>query len=211
MDCESSETSSMPTVQISWLGESESSKGGEKVIAGDRLPVIDAKGRHRGMKQWEICPVCEQGRWVTDANLRIPRHTGMCKICHNKYTSQQMEEHGRWRGGIRLTGKYHATRLTVDSPFLPMARDSRYVYTHRLVMAQSLGRCLESWETVHHENGNKLDNRLENLRLYAPAAHAPYTLLALTNARLKRKIVKLQAIIKSFGDKPDKKKRKVKA
>ncbi len=48
---------------------------------------------------------------------------------------------------------------------------NRYVYEHRLVMEQKIGRLLEKGEVVDHIHGNKLDNRIEELQILTPVFH----------------------------------------
>jgi transposase len=68
---------------------------------------------------------------------------------------------------VRTRNGYAVVRLPSDDPLAVMAPPSSgYVMEHRVVMARHLGRPLEQHENVHHLNGDRLDNRIENLELW---------------------------------------------
>jgi DNA-binding CsgD family transcriptional regulator len=74
--------------------------------------------------------------------------------------------HVNWKGGRhRNDDGYFLVRVDPEDPLAVMRMDRGYVLEHRLVMARHLGRPLESHETVHHKNGRRDDNRIENLEL----------------------------------------------
>lgn len=114
-----------------------------------------------------ICPDCGKERYVkynpykySKDNLKCPR----CAKLGN--TSGRHEEHNSYKG----RGDYLMVWIDKDDFFFPMASKAPsgnygVIAVHRLVMAQHVGRCLQSWEIVHHKNGSKDDNRLENLEL----------------------------------------------
>lgn len=74
--------------------------------------------------------------------------------------------HGMWKGGRHVNGSgYVGILLDPDDPLVHMTGSNGYALEHRVVMARALGRPLTRSETVHHINGDRTDNRLENLQL----------------------------------------------
>ena len=74
-----------------------------------------------------------------------------------------LQEH-RPHGSGNLTKHGYIQRYV---PNHPHATQKGYVLEHRLVMEGIVGRYLLPDETVHHKNGDRQDNRAENLELWA--------------------------------------------
>lgn len=82
------------------------------------------------------------------------------------------------KNGIHIKDPYHKGYILthngyimVKKPDHPQCDTKGYVRLHRLIMEEAIGRFLRPDEVVHHVDGNKLNNRLENLRIDSLANH----------------------------------------
>lgn len=126
----------------------------------------------------KVCPAC--GYWFLPVGLSgkdgerqvYCGHTCALKMRHlqDDATGRRWDgEHAlHWKGGKIK----HRGYVRVWTPEHPYARNS-YVYEHRLVMEQKLGRHLDPNEYVHHKNGVKTDNSPENLELWGTPRRQP--------------------------------------
>mgnify|MGYP001561650795 CR=1 FL=1 len=76
------------------------------------------------------------------------------------------ERSHRWKGGRRKELGY----VLIYKPEHPFAV-KKYVQEHRLIVEEARKITLNPWMIVHHINGIKDDNRLENLRVMTRSEH----------------------------------------
>jgi len=92
------------------------------------------------------------------------------------------ENNANWRGGRFEEGHGY---ILVYCPDHPHSIHGKYMWEHRLIIEQSIGRYLTKNEIVHHINGIKDDNRLINLCLTTPQKHNTHTVVEILQKRIR--------------------------
>jgi hypothetical protein len=126
----------------------------------NRLTKEEWYKAHKNIPQWQP--------GSTNPNYR--RYPG-------KQTREKMSEahsgknHWHWKGGITTNDAGYLMQKCEDHP---RVGKNGYVRQHVLVMEKHLGRYLKDGEVVHHKNGVRTDNRIENLQLMTKQQHDRY-------------------------------------
>lgn len=129
-------------------------------------------GITRKRKIDRVCIHCNKNFTVPRCRVERDRTRGasFCsKQCHYDWRDPSLDGHKSKdaQGYICVTQYRHPTiqaRLLKN----PMSRNYK-IKEHRLVMEKHLGRYLQPNENVHHKNGIRDDNRIENLELWTKA------------------------------------------
>lgn len=79
--------------------------------------------------------------------------------------------HPSWKGGKYITSHGY---VMIKAYNHPRVDKNGYIFEHILVMEKHLGRFLVQDEIVHHINGNRQDNRVENLELMTSGQHTSH-------------------------------------
>ena len=110
-------------------------------------------GRYFDKKE-NICPVCKK----VFLDLVGRKRTTCSRVCNAKLTIKLHPE--KYKGWKNMRGYIY-----LYLPEHKNANSDGYYAQHRYIMEQHIGRTLNKREIVHHLNGIKNDNRIENLEL----------------------------------------------
>ena len=140
-----------------------------EVPVGTRFLRWTVIGPTRKVKQRLFLPVkCDCGKegLIDKASLRTGNSGGCQNCAFERNVKRNKELTGpkspTWKGGRRIEDGY----ALVYDPKHPKAKKNGYVREHTKVMEETLGRQLLRHESVHHKNGIRDDNRIENLELW---------------------------------------------
>ena len=130
----------------------------------------DREATERGMCHTH----CQRWRYFGGTNPKKPIGAKKGRWC------------GKWKGG---------TFKSADGRILVLCRrhprpdyKGGYVFRYRLVMEKHIGRLLLPTELVHHKNGKKDDDKIENLEIMSQSQHTKHHHKDMIAGKMKKKL-----------------------
>ena len=133
----------------------------------DSLP----RDKHGKRLVLRVCVDCQGEDWIRHAPSKDEPESPRCRSCSSRIIAANR------RAGVVKEEMLRQGRMLVklneSSPYFSMANKDGRVLRSRLVMAESLGRCLTKREHVHHI-GDVLNDDKDNLKLMQHGGHNSY-------------------------------------
>jgi hypothetical protein len=125
------------------------------------------------------CSICNKEFLTYPSRIKTGRGKFCSKECSLLHTNKILATNGiknrfvkgkphPWHSHRSVN---HAGYIEIYSPEHPNGTNRGYVREHRLIMESNIGRYLNKSEDVHHINGDKKDNKIENLMLMSHSEH----------------------------------------
>lgn len=126
---------------------------------GGESPML---GKHHTKETKKKISKANLGRHRTEETKKKMRDAKI--LWHKAHPGMRKGKNSsNWKGGKTIVAKGY---ILIHAPDHPHAQKGGYVFEHRLIIEETLGRYLLPEEIVHHEDEIKDNNEPENLRLF---------------------------------------------
>lgn len=131
----------------------------------------DPRGTGKVKNLWieRTCVKCGNKRWVkvnwVRRSAQADTLSGFCLKCSGYRNKGKPRRGETFKGGKRKNSQGYIEIIDPDKR-QRKGNGTIYIKEHRHIMKNHLGRPLLKTESIHHLNGKKDDNRIENLEIW---------------------------------------------